>query len=346
MAHSHHPPGVVADIHLCVSDVIFGVDDEDRENIRGFADFIEEWAQTSRIVLAESCFYHLVASFGVYELHKLHADLLKERSPLSAFWVIFLRAYRMSLVDDSVFKYKKLEDFMAEYGSEFEAYDMSERMKLFYTANWMALVLKMVPAKRNKGFFLHVIPKLVEGFSSKYVTGSGQSKTTSDRVKIFEHEGNVKKSVRKGRLSSSPPSTDEESSHNGGVSRESSASSGSHVSSFSFLAGINSSPPQLGRHGLFSRENSATFGATREAVPMMPSSSYWGGFTRESSAMSQGGWTVPPSRDNSFKSSIAPPSIFSRESSFREPIYGAGGVGLLPKQNEEDDGDQDNLMSI
>lgn len=196
MTH-YHQQGMVADVHQYVSDVIMGVDDEERENIRAFADYIEDWCQSNQITLDENCFYPLVQGFGVYDLNKLYPDLLKERSVLSALWVIFLRVHRMIITDESIFKYRTLADFLAEYNGEFDLVETGEKMRLFYTANWIALVLKMVPAKRNKGFFLHVIPKLVEGFHIKYVTGSGQSKATADRVRIFEHEGQVKKVLRK-----------------------------------------------------------------------------------------------------------------------------------------------------
>lgn len=38
---------------------------------------------------------------------------------------------------------------------------------------------------------MDVIPKLIEGFDAIYITGSGQTKQTADRVKIYEVEGDV-----------------------------------------------------------------------------------------------------------------------------------------------------------
>jgi hypothetical protein len=163
-----HEPGVVADVHQFVSDVIFGVDEHERESIRAFADYIEDWAQTNQIVLEESCFYPLITAFDEYDLNTLYGDLLKERSVLSALWVIFLRVFRMTITDDSIFKYRTLPDFLAEYSGCFDLHESNEQMRLFYTANWMALVLKMVPAKRNKGLLIHIIPKLVEGNNLLY----------------------------------------------------------------------------------------------------------------------------------------------------------------------------------
>jgi hypothetical protein len=82
---------------------------------------------------------------------------------LSALWVIFLRVFRMTITDDSIFKYRTLPDFLTEYDGEFNGLDFNEQMRLFYTANWMALMLTMVSAKRNKCLLMHIIPKLVEG---------------------------------------------------------------------------------------------------------------------------------------------------------------------------------------
>ena len=53
-------------------------------------------------------------------------------------------------------------------------------------------ILRFIPAKLNKGLIIGVIPKFVEGLHAKYVTGSGQTVQTADRVHIYESEGNVK----------------------------------------------------------------------------------------------------------------------------------------------------------
>ena len=56
----------------------------------------------------------------------------------------------------------------------------------------MCTFFNYIPAKKNKGLILQVIPKLVEGSSAKYITGSGQTQATKDRVLIYELEGGVK----------------------------------------------------------------------------------------------------------------------------------------------------------
>ena len=55
----------------------------------------------------------------------------------------------------------------------------------------MAILLSMVTPRKSKGLAMAVVPKVIEGMSAKYVTGSGQTKSTADRVHIFETEGGV-----------------------------------------------------------------------------------------------------------------------------------------------------------
>jgi hypothetical protein len=88
-------------------------------------------------------------------------------------------------------KYADVDSFLRAYSGKFDNLDHEEQLRLFNTANWMDVVLRMIPARKNKGLVIQVIPKLVEGWQAKYVTGSGQKKTTADRVHIFETEGNV-----------------------------------------------------------------------------------------------------------------------------------------------------------
>lgn len=88
-------------------------------------------------------------------------------------------------------------EFLQAYEGTFDAVDNAEKEKLLATANWMALLAQTLPAKRNKGLYMHVVPKLVEGFDVKYTLGTGQSKQTSRRAAVFEREGGVKAGRRK-----------------------------------------------------------------------------------------------------------------------------------------------------
>ena len=66
-----------------------------------------------------------------------------------------------------------------------------------------------MPPKKNKGLAIQVIPKLVEGYSAKYITGSGQTHATADRVHIYEIEGCVRPFLRGkgGRKNKSNPAS-------------------------------------------------------------------------------------------------------------------------------------------
>ena len=93
---------------------------------------------------------------------------------------------------EGLFKYKTVEAFLLAYQHHFEQVDDTEKEKLFYIANWMAILFTMVESRGNKGLAMNVIPRLVEGFHVRYNTGGGQSQATSHRVYIYEVEGNVK----------------------------------------------------------------------------------------------------------------------------------------------------------
>jgi hypothetical protein len=72
----------------------------------------------------------------------------------------------------------------------------AEQEKLRLTANWMDLAFYVLPSKNNKTFILNLIPRVVEGRGVKYITGSGQTKPTTDRVTLFRGEGQCEKVVR------------------------------------------------------------------------------------------------------------------------------------------------------
>lgn len=109
-------------------------------------------------------------------------------------WVVFLDIARAQ-TPSSVLKYQSLADFLIVY-PDFVHHSEPDQLKLFNTANWMHIFLTLIPAKKNKGLAMQVVPKLVEGWNAKYVTGSGQTQSTAERVHIYEMEGQVEKNVR------------------------------------------------------------------------------------------------------------------------------------------------------
>jgi hypothetical protein len=88
-------------------------------------------------------------------------------------------------------KYYDIAIFLEAY-PEFIQHDEEEVRKLMGLANWVNIMTQFIPAKANKGLMIGVIPKYIEGYTIRYVTGSGQKKSTQDRVHVYEVEGRVK----------------------------------------------------------------------------------------------------------------------------------------------------------
>jgi hypothetical protein len=88
-----------------------------------------------------------------------------------------------------------LETFLEKH-PDFQQRTAGEQEKLRTTANWMDLAFYTIQPKNNKTFILNLIPRIVEGRNVKYITGSGQTRATSDRVNIFRLEGNCEKIKR------------------------------------------------------------------------------------------------------------------------------------------------------
>ncbi len=88
-----------------------------------------------------------------------------------------------------------MEMFLEVY-PDFRDRSAVEQEKLRLSANWMDLTLYCVLPRNNKTFILNIIPRIVEGRNVKYVTGSGQTRPTADRVALFRLEGNCEKLQR------------------------------------------------------------------------------------------------------------------------------------------------------
>lgn len=116
----------------------------------------------------------------------------KEGVLVQALWIAFLQVMRDNTdVADIKMKYPTFEIFRSAYAEYFRGNSQQDLECLWHIANWMAVLFTLIPAKKNKGLAMAVIPKLVEGWFVKYVTGSGQTKATTDRVMIFQREGNI-----------------------------------------------------------------------------------------------------------------------------------------------------------
>ena len=80
---------------------------------------------------------------------------------LNQIWVVFLSAMK-DIVQLHEQKYPTLAAFLEEY-PQFASQKQLEQQHLWASANWMALLFTMIPAAKNKGLVLSVIPQLVEG---------------------------------------------------------------------------------------------------------------------------------------------------------------------------------------
>ena len=162
---------------------------ETARKLQAFAEFTKSWICTKGFTNAFT-FAGVLQASRLYDIQRLKKEK-EDFGILVALWVVFLRAMKTLLYDEIHLKYNDVDDFLHAYEGQFDGLDPKELNRLMDTANWMAILLPMVVAKKSKGLALQVIPKMLEGFCVKYVTGSGQSKSTSNRVRIFEMEGNV-----------------------------------------------------------------------------------------------------------------------------------------------------------
>jgi len=162
---------------------------EDREWVEKFIGAVDD-------VIAKEGVSHEINLFVIADGIGLDLSTLhKEGTLMYALWVALLYSMKNHLQDED-FKYKTMEEFLDAYDGWFASESEKEKHYLWQTANWMDLLFKMITARKNKGLAMQVIPKVVEGFDAKYVTGSGQTRATANRVHVFEVEGNTKANQR------------------------------------------------------------------------------------------------------------------------------------------------------
>ena len=122
----------------------------------------------------------------------------KESAMSVALWVLFF-AITGEHYPAAQLKYQNMQAFLDAYEGHFNDTDPAEQETLKNEANWFNVVSTLLPPRMSKGLTIQVVPRLVEGWQAKYVTGSGQTETTRRRVYIFEREGGVAPLVREGR---------------------------------------------------------------------------------------------------------------------------------------------------
>jgi len=99
-------------------------------------------------------------------------------------------------------KYQSLSEFVDAYPEFSSNIDQYELLKLMQNANLMSAAVTFLIPSQNKGIIMNIVPRLTEGPHVKYITGGGSSKATTDRVIVFEKEGNTTQKKRSIKISS------------------------------------------------------------------------------------------------------------------------------------------------
>jgi hypothetical protein len=87
-----------------------------------------------------------------------------EDALINAFYICILDMLKSKLTPED-FKYPTIDDFMREYGEHFATESNKEKNLLWKSANWMFILFKIIPANKNSGLTMEVIPKLLEGWN-------------------------------------------------------------------------------------------------------------------------------------------------------------------------------------
>jgi hypothetical protein len=95
------------------------------------------------------------------------AVLVKEVNPSLTHAVMAIVLYLLSniLTNDHV-KYKTQDDMLAVY-TTFNERPEAEKKNLFLTANWMNILFRVLPARKNKGIAMDIIPKFVGAYTTE-----------------------------------------------------------------------------------------------------------------------------------------------------------------------------------
>jgi hypothetical protein len=163
----------------------------DRQWVLNFQTTLEDYLTKKGGYTPELSMFNIASSIGL-DVTGLH----KEGMLLYALWITMLNSLQKYITIAADFKYPTIESFLAAYPGYFQNESEYEKKYLWLAANWMCILFRMITARKNKGLVLYVVPKLIEGWDAKYVTGSGQTKATANRVHIFETEGNTKANQR------------------------------------------------------------------------------------------------------------------------------------------------------
>ena len=115
----------------------------------------------------QSIYFTVLEGVGI-SVEKREA-IQREKRLVAALWVILLECFRNETNINDL-KYPTLENFLRiykSYGDNISTIAQEsekEKISLWHTANWMAVLLSMVPARKSKDLAIQVVPKLIEGW--------------------------------------------------------------------------------------------------------------------------------------------------------------------------------------
>lgn len=172
---------------------------EEQKVIRRFSQAAMRMASNSNVTNSASWNMSTVSSEAGVDL-----DYPKEGMVMVALWCIFYHHTRAHYPVARL-KYPNVGAFLSTYRGRFADCGAHGQEQLKDIANLLNIMYSLLPPRKNKGLCIQVAPKVIEGWFAKYVTGSGQTKATADRVYIFETEGNVQPCHRGGRMAVTAP---------------------------------------------------------------------------------------------------------------------------------------------
>ncbi|RYH30820.1 hypothetical protein EON65_04070 [archaeon] len=106
-------------------------------------------------------------------------------------WVAALSLLKKHLHSED-YKYPTLQAFFNVYITILDFENRSEQEALWHTANWMAMLLSLLPStQNNKPLAMLVVPKVAEGWQADYVTGPDKSNAAAKRAQIYSVESSV-----------------------------------------------------------------------------------------------------------------------------------------------------------
>ena len=124
-------------------------------------------ASSSNKFNMQSIYFTVLEGVGI-SVEKREA-IQREKRLVAALWVILLECFKNEINTNDL-KYPTLESFLhvyKNYGDNISTIAQeSEKEKkcLWHTANWMTILLSMVPARKSKDLAIQVVPKLIEGW--------------------------------------------------------------------------------------------------------------------------------------------------------------------------------------